>query len=134
MGNAMSTFLSRSGPLVLVADDSMTILAMVSSRLERSGYEVVTAVNGEEALRLARERKPLLAVLDVEMPGLDGYEVARQLRADDDLASIPIVLLTARAGEAEIATGFAAGANDYIVKPFSPQELQHRIERLLGRR
>jgi two-component system alkaline phosphatase synthesis response regulator PhoP len=123
-----------STPLILVADDSRTILSMVASRLERSGYEVVTATNGEEALRLSEERRPSLAILDVEMPKLDGYEVTRRLRANELTATIPIVLLTARDSEEERAAGLEAGATDYITKPFSPQELEARVEQVLGRR
>ncbi len=121
-------------PLILIADDSRTIVSMVSSRLERSGYEVLTAANGEGALQLAEERRPSLIVLDVEMPGLDGYEVTRRLRAGDATHAIPIVLLTSHDTEAEQATGYEAGATEYITKPFSPQELEASIERLLGRR
>jgi DNA-binding response OmpR family regulator len=117
---------------VLVADDSMTVLAMVSARLERAGYDVVTATRGDEALRLARELNPRLVVLDVEMPGLDGMEVARQLRADESLAGMLIILLTAHTEADEVASGLAAGADDYLTKPFSPQQLQARIEQLLG--
>ena len=117
---------------VLVADDSMTVLAMVSARLERAGYDVVTATRGDEALRLAQELRPRLVVLDVEMPGLDGVEVARQLRADESLAGMLIILLTAHTEAEEVASGLAAGADDYLTKPFSPQELQARIEQLLG--
>jgi two-component system alkaline phosphatase synthesis response regulator PhoP len=126
---------ARSGSgreTVLVADDSMTVLAMVSARLERAGYDVVTATRGDEALRLAQELRPRLVVLDVEMPGLDGVEVARQLRADDSLAGMLIILLTAHTEAEEVASGLAAGADDYLTKPFSPQELQARIEQLLG--
>ena len=117
---------------VLVADDSTTVLAMVSARLERAGYDVVTATRGDEALRLAKELHPRLVVLDVEMPGLDGVEVARQLRADESLAGLLIILLTAHTEAEDVATGLAAGADDYLTKPFSPQELQARIEQLLG--
>jgi DNA-binding response OmpR family regulator len=126
---------SRSGTgreTVLVADDSMTVLAMVSARLERAGYDVVTATRGDEALRLAQELRPRLVILDVEMPGLDGMEVARQLRADESLAGMLIILLTAHTEADEVASGLAAGADDYLTKPFSPQELQARIEQLLG--
>jgi DNA-binding response OmpR family regulator len=110
----------------------MTVLAMVSARLERAGYDVVTATRGDEALRLAQELHPRLVVLDVEMPGLDGVEVARQLRADESLAGMLIILLTAHTEADEVAGGLAAGADDYLTKPFSPQELQARIEQLLG--
>jgi DNA-binding response OmpR family regulator len=117
---------------VLVADDSMTVLSMVTARLERSGFDVVSATDGEEALRLARELHPRLAVLDLDMPGLTGIQVTRHLRQDPALAGMRIVLLTGHGSEEDVAAGFAAGADDYIVKPFSPQDLQRRIEQLLG--
>jgi DNA-binding response OmpR family regulator len=124
----------RPTPLVLVADDDEDILELVAFRLERSGYEVVRAHDGEEALRLAHERKPDLAVFDVMMPKLDGYELTRRLRADEVTSEIPIILLTARAQDADVQTGFEAGADDYIRKPFSPQELRARVQAILGRR
>jgi DNA-binding response OmpR family regulator len=124
----------RPTPLVLVADDDEDILELVAFRLERSGYEVVRAHDGEEALRLAHERKPDLAVFDVMMPKLDGYELTRRLRADELTSEIPIILLTARAQDADVQTGFEAGADDYIRKPFSPQELRARVQAILGRR
>jgi DNA-binding response OmpR family regulator len=121
-------------PIVLVADDDEDILELVSYRLERAGYEVVTASDGEQALERARERRPNLAVLDVMMPKLDGYEVTRQLRDDEETAAIPVILLTARVQDADIARGFDAGADDYVKKPFSPQELRARVQAVLGRR
>jgi DNA-binding response OmpR family regulator len=126
--------LTRSGDAVLVADDSMTILAMVSARLGRAGYDVTTATRGDEALRLAEELRPRLVVLDVEMPGMDGVEVARRLRTNAELAGVRIILLTSHTDPNQIAAGIAAGADAYITKPFSPQELEVRIDELLGRR
>jgi CheY-like chemotaxis protein len=117
---------------ILVADDSMTILAMVSSRLVRAGYDVVTATRGDDALRLVEENRPRLVLLDVEMPGLDGVEVAKRIRADEALAGTRIVLLTAHSGESDIAAGMAAGADAYLTKPFSPQDLQSQVEQLIG--
>ena len=110
----------------------MTILAMVSSRLVRAGYDVVTATRGDDALRLVEENRPRLVLLDVEMPGLDGVEVARRIRADEALAGTRIVLLTANSGESDIAAGMAAGADAYLTKPFSPQDLQSQVEQLIG--
>jgi DNA-binding response OmpR family regulator len=110
----------------------MTILAMVSSRLERAGYDVVTAARGDEALRLVEENRPRLVLLDVEMPGLDGVEVARRIRADEALAGTFIVLLTSLSEASEVATGMAAGADAYLTKPFSPQDLQTQVEQLIG--
>ena len=119
---------------VLVADDDEDILQLVSFRLERAGYTVVTAADGQQALAAAREHHPDLAVLDVMMPGLNGYEVTRQLRADAATAQIPVILLTARVQEADVSRGFEAGADDYLRKPFSPQELRSRVQAILARR
>ena len=119
---------------VLVAEDDDDIRALVVYRLERSGYEVVQAQDGEEALRLASECDPDLAILDVMMPKLDGYEVTRRLRRDDATSRLPVILLTARTQESDVSQGFAAGADDYIRKPFSPDELRARVQAILGRR
>ena len=117
---------------IVVADDSMTILSMTSSRLERAGYDVMTATRGDDALRLVQETRPRLVLLDVEMPGLDGVEVAQHIRADESLAGVFIVLLTSLSQESEVATGIAAGADAYLTKPFSPQDLQTQVEALIG--
>lgn len=121
-------------PLVLVADDDPDVLDLVRYRLERSGYAVATAVDGAEAVRLADELSPALAVLDVMMPCLNGYEVTRRLRENPATAGIPVILLTAKAQEADVQEGFDAGADDYIRKPFSPRELSARVQAVLGRR
>jgi len=127
----MSSAFSDAGT-ILVADDSMTILAMVSSRLTRAGYDVVTAARGDDALRLVQENRPRLVLLDVEMPGLDGVEVARRIRADEALAGTFIVMLTSLSEASEVAAGMAAGADAYLTKPFSPQDLQTQVEQLIG--
>jgi CheY-like chemotaxis protein len=119
-------------PLVLVADDDADILALVAFRLERSGYDVVTARDGEEALQVARERRPDLAVLDISMPQVDGLEVLRRLRADEETSRLPVLLLSARAQEDDVRLAFAAGASAYVKKPFSPGELTRRVEDLLA--
>jgi DNA-binding response OmpR family regulator len=124
----------RPQPVVLAADDDEDILELVAFRLERSGYTVLRATDGEEALRLALEAKPDLAVLDVMMPKLDGYELTRRLRAEDATSRMPIILLTARSQDADVQAGFDAGADDYLRKPFSPQELRARVQAILGRR
>jgi adenylate cyclase len=121
-------------PLVLVAEDDEDILELVVFDLEDEGYEVVTARNGEEAVTLALERAPDLVLLDVAMPGLDGYEVTRRLRAEEATRAIPVVLLTARAQVRDVIEGFEAGANDYVTKPFRPDELRTRLHAALGRR
>lgn len=127
----MSSAFDQSDTIV-VADDSMTILAMTSSRLERAGYDIVTATRGDDALRLVQENRPRLVLLDVEMPGLSGVEVTRLIRADETLAGTFIVLLTSLSEETDIATGIDAGADAYLTKPFSPQELQTQVEKLIG--
>jgi CheY-like chemotaxis protein len=117
---------------ILVADDSVTIRTMVTSRLERAGYDVTTASRGDDALRIVQEKRPRLVLLDVEMPGLDGVEVARRIRADEELAGTFIVLLTSLSEPSEVAAGMAAGVNAYLTKPFSPQDLQKQVEQLIG--
>jgi DNA-binding response OmpR family regulator len=121
-------------PLVLVAEDDEDILELVVFDLEDEGYDVMTARNGEDAVTLALERAPDLVLLDVAMPGLDGYEVTRRLRAEQATRAIPVVLLTARAQVRDVIEGFEAGANDYVTKPFRPDELRTRLHAALGRR
>jgi DNA-binding response OmpR family regulator len=120
-------------PVILAADDDEDILQLVAFRLGRSGYTVLQAHDGEEALALAEQHTPDLAVLDVGMPKMDGLEVARRLRAAEATKSIPIIMLTARAQDADVQGGFDAGANDYLRKPFSPKELRMRVQALLAR-
>jgi len=110
-------------PLVLIADDDPDILELVSLTLERDGYEVATARNGEEALQIAAERQVHLAVLDFMMPGIDGYEVARRLREADGEHRLPILILSAFAEDRQAARALAVGADAYMRKPFSPREL-----------
>jgi two-component system phosphate regulon response regulator PhoB len=119
-------------PVLLVADDDEDILPLVQLRLSRSGFEVIVARDGREALQLAQDRHPDLAVLDWMMPKATGLEVLRAIRADSATADIPVVLLTARASENDIQEGLDAGAVDYIAKPFSPQELAARVHDILG--
>ena len=125
---------AKTKPVVLVAEDDEDILALVVFDLQDEGYEVVTARDGKEAIRLAFERLPDLILLDVAMPGLDGYEVTRRLRADESTRGTPVVLLTARAQVKDVILGFEAGANDYVTKPFRPDELRTRLHAALGRR
>jgi DNA-binding response OmpR family regulator len=130
----MSVAARKPRPLVLVAEDDEDILDLVVFDLEDEGYEVLTARDGEAAVALALERRPDLILLDVAMPGLDGYEVTRRLRADEATRSTPVVLLTARAQVRDVILGFEAGANDYVTKPFRPDELRTRLQAALGRR
>lgn len=118
--------------VVLCADDDEDILSLVALRLERAGYEVVTATDGEQAVRIAQDRRPALAVLDVMMPKRTGYEVLATLRADGALDDLKVILLSARVQEADVARGIDAGADAYLPKPFKAQELVAKVEELLG--
>ena len=117
--------------VVLVADDDEDILLLVTTRLRRDGFDVVSASSGDKALALAREHRPALAVLDIGMPGLDGLEVLEQIRADVELRSTLVLLLTAKAQESDVRRGYESGADAYVKKPFSPAELSTRVRELL---
>ena len=110
-------------PLALIADDDPDILMLIALTLERDGYEVVTATNGLDALESALDRVPHLVVLDLMMPGIDGCEVTRRLRAEEATRDVPILIVTAFAEEAQAAMALAAGADAYVRKPFSPRDL-----------
>ncbi len=115
---------------MLIADDDADILALVRLRLERSGFEVVSAQDGIEALELASTRHPDVAIFDVSMPGLSGFDVTRRVRETN--TDMPVILLTARALETDVEAGAAAGADAYLTKPFSPQELEARVRALIS--
>jgi CheY-like chemotaxis protein/MinD-like ATPase involved in chromosome partitioning or flagellar assembly len=118
---------------ILIVDDDMETLRLVGLMLQRQGYQIVAAQNGTQALGLARNEKPDLIVLDVMMPDVDGYEVTRQLRKDDDTASTPIILFTAKSQVEDKVTGYEVGADDYLTKPIHPAELVAHIKALLAR-
>jgi DNA-binding response OmpR family regulator len=120
-----------SEPLVLVADDDDDILLLVTTRLRRDGFEVISARNGEEALALAHERHPDIAVLDIGMPKLDGLEVLQAIRADEVLKNMRVLLLTAKAQESDVRRGYETGADAYVRKPFSPGDLSSRVRELV---
>lgn len=117
-------------PHALVVDDEPPLVRLVSAYLEREGFSVSTAADGEEALRLARERPPDVVVLDLMLPGIDGLEVCRRIRTFSDAY---VVMLTARAEELDKIVGLSTGADDYVTKPFSPGELVARIRAMLRR-
>ncbi len=122
-----------SGPVVvraLVVDDEPALVRVVAAYLEHEGFEVLTAADGFEALRLAREAEPDVVVLDVMMPGIDGLEVCRRLRT---FSETYVIMLTARAEEIDTLLGLSVGADDYLTKPFSPRVLVARIRSLLRR-
>jgi|SRR3954447_5326993 len=118
---------------ILVADDDRDIRELVVFKLVQAGHRVLSTDDGVKALDQVRAERPDLVILDVMMPGLSGVDVTRELRADDELASIGIILLTARAQEGDVQAGFSVGADDYVVKPFSPRELMSRVSALLSR-
>ena len=123
---------ARPIPLVLIADDDEDILTLVALRFRRSGLEVILARDGEEALELIKTRAPDAAVLDIAMPKLTGLEVVRQIRESEATKTLPIVLLTARAAEKDVELGLDAGADEYITKPFSPQDLYACVQSVLS--
>jgi len=118
---------------ILVVDDERDLVELLSVNLEAAGYTVIPAYKGDDALRKASEHVPTLVLLDLMMPGLSGTEVARRLRADPRTSRIPIIMLTARAAEADQIVGLSVGADDYITKPFSFKVLLARIEAILRR-
>ena len=119
---------------VVIAEDDRDIRELVELILQEDGYTTVPVSDGLCALTACRETHPDVVLLDVSMPGeLTGLEVCRRIRADEDLGGVRVMLLTARAREEELNSGYAAGADDYLVKPFTPRELTRRIEELLRR-
>jgi two-component system alkaline phosphatase synthesis response regulator PhoP len=117
---------------ILVVDDEIYIVHILDFSLGMEGYEVVTALDGEQALEKARAEKPDLIVLDIMMPKLDGYETCKRLKADDATKAIPVILLSAKGRNVDQKIGFEVGADDYITKPFSPRKLVERINAILG--
>jgi DNA-binding response OmpR family regulator len=122
----------RSAPLILVVDDDADIRALVAKRLELASYSVVTAADGLEAFDRAVEVRPDLILLDVNMPGQDGFETSRRLRAHPTTTHVPVVFLTARTQEADVVMGYEHGGDGYVRKPFKPGELVARVESLIG--
>lgn len=118
---------------ILVVDDEPTIVRLMEFILARQGHEMLAAVNGEEALEKIRAHKPDLVLLDIMMPRIDGYEVARRVRADVETAALPIIMLSAKAQEEDIRKGMEVGVNEYITKPFSPDQLVHVVGDYLSR-
>lgn len=121
------------GAKILVVEDDLESLKLIGLMLQSRGYQVLAALNGPQALQKATTEAPDLVLLDVMMPGMDGYEVARRLRADPRTAHLPIIMLTARGQVTDKVAGFEAGADEYLVKPVHPAELLTRIEALLAR-
>jgi len=117
---------------ILVVDDEIYIVHILDFSLGMEGYEVLTALDGEQALEKARTEKPDLIVLDIMMPKLDGYETCKRLKADPETKDLPVILLSAKGRNVDQKVGFEVGADDYITKPFSPRKLVERINAILG--
>ena len=116
---------------ILAVDDDAMVLAVIKKRLEFAGYEVITAMEGLEGLKKARAENPDLIVLDLILPNLNGYQICAMLKRDSNYRKIPIVMLTSRSQQADIAEGMKAGANAYITKPYDPDEFIAKIQTLL---
>jgi two-component system alkaline phosphatase synthesis response regulator PhoP len=117
---------------ILVVDDEIYIVHILDFSLGMEGYEVVTALDGEQALEKLKSDRPDLIVLDIMMPKLDGYEVCKAIKSDPETRQIPVILLSAKGRNVDQKLGFDVGADDYITKPFSPRKLVERINQLLG--
>jgi two-component system alkaline phosphatase synthesis response regulator PhoP len=124
---------SMAKEVILIVDDEEDIRELVALNLRREGYQILTCDTGERALELVRSKKPDLVVLDLMLPGVDGLEVCRRLKADPDSRRIPVVMLTAKGEETDIVAGLELGADDYVTKPFSGKVLVARVRRLLRR-
>ena len=120
-------------PVALIAEDDRDIRELVTAKLSAAGYQVLSFGNGPEALAATHKHRPDVALLDVMMPGISGIEILTRLQKDPATRDIPVILLTAKSQEFDISSGFAVGAADYIVKPFSPRDLVSRVDAVLRR-
>lgn len=118
---------------VLVADDDQDIRELVCFKLEQAGHDVLSAPDGSSALQVLSDGDIDIALLDIMMPGLSGLDVLTQVRSDERLREVKVILLTARSRDVDVDAGYASGADDYVIKPFSPRELVHRVSSLLQR-
>lgn len=112
---------------ILVVDDEPTLVRLMEFILAKQGHTMLVATNGEEGLTKARAEKPDLILLDIMMPRIDGYELARRIRADAEISATPIIMLSAKAQEDDVKKGLEVGVNEYITKPFSPEHLVHVV-------
>jgi len=117
---------------ILIAEDERDIRDLITFTLGFAGYEVVAAANGEEAVNLARQEIPDLVLMDVRMPRMTGYEACAVMKADAKLKDIPVIFLSAKGQDSEIQTGLQAGAVEYLLKPFAPDQLTARIQAVLA--
>jgi two-component system alkaline phosphatase synthesis response regulator PhoP len=118
---------------ILIAEDEPDIRELVAFTLRFAGYEVVAAPNGEDAVQIASREFPDLILMDVRMPRMTGYDACRLMKANPDLKDIPIVFLSAKGQDAEIQTGLDAGAEEYLLKPFAPDQLTDRVRAILSK-
>lgn len=125
--------MSADAMRVVVADDDADIRELVTFKLMQAGYEIDAVSDGAQAWATISEAPPRLAVLDAMMPGLSGLDVLRKVREDERTKTVPVILLTARSRDSDVDSGFATGATDYVIKPFSPRELVHRVSSVLAR-
>ena len=120
------------GATILVVDDDPVILQLLQVNFEMEGFTVITAADGREGVARTRADRPDIVVSDVMMPRMSGLELVAELKADPDTASIPVLLLTAKAQQADVSSGLEQGADDYVTKPFEPLDLVDRVNRLLN--
>ena len=120
-------------PLVLIAEDDATTRRLLEVTVKNCGCDVISVADGEQALQRIRDDRPTLAILDVQMPRLTGWEVGKELQLQSEAAGTRIIFLTSRTQEHDVLEGFVSGASDYLFKPFSPRELQARIKAVLAR-
>ena len=118
---------------ILIAEDERDIRDLIAFTLRFAGYEVAAAANGEEAVQLTSKENPDLILMDVRMPRMTGYEACRILKANPDLKDIPVVFLSAKGQESEIQTGMEVGAEEYLLKPFAPDQLTDRVKAILAK-
>lgn len=119
---------------ILACDDQDLMRKLVSGVLRQMGYEVVTAENGEECLETLKTLKPDLVILDVDMPGIDGFETCKQIKATLPHVTCPIIFLTGRRDKGDVKQALAAGGNDFLIKPFQPKMLEQRVEKWIGQK
>jgi two-component system phosphate regulon response regulator PhoB len=128
----METNAVQSVPKIMVVEDDPHVLRQIAFALEHEGYAVTTATAGDDALRQLMLDRPDLLVTDVMMPGLDGYDLVDQLRRDEKLCDLPVIMVTARTADEDISKGFSSGTDIYIEKPFKPSELVAFVKRFVG--
>jgi DNA-binding response OmpR family regulator len=126
--------MSGAKPRILIIEDEKDILTALQIRLVANGYEIIAAADGPDGLRKARTEKPDLIILDIMLPKLDGYQIARMLKYDENYAKVPILMLTAKVQQSDVEQGLASGADAYMTKPFKAEELLAEISRLLLKR